>query len=94
MLTDENRAYLRALQDLAASRGQQLSQLALAWALRDPRVTSVLVGVSSVAQLEQNVAALDHPGFSPRSWPRSTKGRPPPASTSGATRTRVEPVLG
>ncbi|HEY6622337.1 MAG TPA: L-glyceraldehyde 3-phosphate reductase [Acidimicrobiales bacterium] len=74
MLTDENRAYLRALQDLAASRGQQLSQLALAWALRDPRVTSVLVGVSSVAQLEQNVAALDHPGFSPEELAKIDEG--------------------
>jgi L-glyceraldehyde 3-phosphate reductase len=74
MLSEENRAYLRALSDLAASRGQQLSQLALAWVLRDPRVTSVLVGVSSVAQLEQNVAALDHLGFSPEELARIDEG--------------------
>ncbi len=48
----------RALNDIAASRGQSLAQLALSWILRRPQVTSVLVGVSSVAQLEQNVAAL------------------------------------
>lgn len=48
----------RALNDIAASRGQSLAQLALSWILRQPQVTSVLVGVSSVAQLEQNVAAL------------------------------------
>ena len=45
------------------TRGQSLAQLAIAWALRDPRVTSVLIGASSVAQLEQNVAALDHLDF-------------------------------
>ncbi len=74
MLSEENRTYLRALSDLAASRDQQLSQLALAWALRDPRVTSVLVGVSSVAQLEENVAALDHLGFSPEELAKIDEG--------------------
>jgi L-glyceraldehyde 3-phosphate reductase len=57
-ITDELRARLRALSGLAADRGQTLAQLALAWVLRDPRVTSALVGASSVAQLEDNVAAL------------------------------------
>jgi L-glyceraldehyde 3-phosphate reductase len=64
MLTDENMQRVRALNDIAKRRGQTLSQLALAWALRDPRLTSVLVGVSSVAQLENNVAALGNLDFS------------------------------
>jgi L-glyceraldehyde 3-phosphate reductase len=51
---------LRALNDLAARRGQSLAQLALAWALRDERVTSLVIGASSVEQLEQNVEALDN----------------------------------
>ncbi|WP_226654163.1 L-glyceraldehyde 3-phosphate reductase [Leifsonia sp. LS1] len=58
-LTDEAIGRLRALNDIAASRGQTLAQLALAWALRDDRVTSLVIGASSVAQLEQNVGALD-----------------------------------
>jgi L-glyceraldehyde 3-phosphate reductase len=64
MLSDANLAHVRELNGIAQRRGQTLAQMALAWALRDPRVTSVLVGASSVAQLEQNVAALDHLGFS------------------------------
>src|SRR5215208_1882458 len=55
---------VRALNDLAGRRGQSLAQMAIAWTLRDPRVTSALVGASSVAQLEQNVAALEQPRFS------------------------------
>jgi L-glyceraldehyde 3-phosphate reductase len=58
-LTDENLERIRALNEIASNRGQSLAQLALAWTLRDPRVTSTLVGASSVRQLEQNVAALD-----------------------------------
>ncbi|MFC6093834.1 L-glyceraldehyde 3-phosphate reductase [Saccharothrix lopnurensis] len=61
LLTEANLAHVRALAEVAAGRGQTLAQLALTWALRDPRVTSVLVGASSVAQLEDNVAALDGP---------------------------------
>jgi L-glyceraldehyde 3-phosphate reductase len=64
MLSEANLAHVRALNGLAERRGQTLAQMALAWALRDPRVTSVLVGASSVTQLEQNVAALEHLGFS------------------------------
>jgi L-glyceraldehyde 3-phosphate reductase len=60
MLSDENLARVRALNEIAKARGQSLAQLALAWALRDSRVTSVLVGASSVEQLETNVAAVDH----------------------------------
>ena len=64
MLNDQNLGRIRALNDTALGRGQSLAQMAIAWALRDPRVTSVLIGASSVAQLEQNVAALDSPDFS------------------------------
>jgi L-glyceraldehyde 3-phosphate reductase len=52
---------VRALNDVAAERGQSLAQLALSWVLRDERVTSALIGASSVAQLEDNVAALTAP---------------------------------
>jgi L-glyceraldehyde 3-phosphate reductase len=58
MLNEENLAHVRALNDLARRRGQTLAQMALAWTLRDPRVTSTLIGASSIEQLEQNVAAL------------------------------------
>jgi L-glyceraldehyde 3-phosphate reductase len=64
LLSDENLARVRALNDIAARRGQSLAQLAIAWALRDPRVSSALVGASSAAQLEQNVAALANLDFS------------------------------
>jgi L-glyceraldehyde 3-phosphate reductase len=64
MLSEANLAHVRALTAIAERRGQKLAQMALAWALRDSRVTSVLVGASSVTQLEQNVAALDHLDFS------------------------------
>jgi L-glyceraldehyde 3-phosphate reductase len=63
MLNDENLARIRALNDIALGRRQSLAQMAIAWALRDPRVTSVLIGASSVDQLEQNVAALDNLEF-------------------------------
>ena len=58
MLSEENLARVRGLAEVATARGQTLAQLALAWVLRDPRVSSALIGASSVAQLEQNVAAL------------------------------------
>jgi L-glyceraldehyde 3-phosphate reductase len=60
LLTDEALAHVRRLNQIAGERGQSLAQLALAWVLRDPRVTSVLIGASSVRQLEANVAALDN----------------------------------
>jgi L-glyceraldehyde 3-phosphate reductase len=63
MLTDQNMKHIRALNDMARRRGQTLAQMALAWAMRDPRVTSVLVGASRVAQLEQYVGALANTGF-------------------------------
>jgi L-glyceraldehyde 3-phosphate reductase len=63
LLTEEALARIRALNELAQRRGQTLAQMAVAWTLRDPRVTSALVGVSSVDQLEANVAALDRLDF-------------------------------
>ena len=59
LLTAETLEKIQRLNDIAQTRGQTLAQMALAWALRDPRVTSALVGASSVEQLEANVAALD-----------------------------------
>jgi L-glyceraldehyde 3-phosphate reductase len=64
LLTDEALEKIRALNEIAKRRGQSLAQMAIAWALRDPRVTSALVGASSVEQLEANVAALQNLGFS------------------------------
>ena len=64
LLTDEALAKIRALNELAAARGQTLAQMALAWTLRDPRVTSTLVGASSVPQLEDNVGAIERLDFS------------------------------
>ena len=65
MLTPENLAHVKGLNEIAKRRGQSLAQMAIAWVLRDPRITSALLGASSVAQLEQNVAALDHLDFEP-----------------------------
>jgi L-glyceraldehyde 3-phosphate reductase len=62
-VTPEKLATVRALATLARARNQSMAQLALAWVLRQPGMTSVLVGASSVRQLEDNVAALDHLGF-------------------------------
>jgi L-glyceraldehyde 3-phosphate reductase len=59
LLTDDALEKIRALNEVAAGRGQSLAQMALAWVLRDERVTSALIGASSVDQLEDNVAALD-----------------------------------
>jgi L-glyceraldehyde 3-phosphate reductase len=64
MLSEENLAKVRALNEIAARRDQTLAQMALAWTLRNPRVTSTLIGAGSVAQLDQNVAALRHRDFS------------------------------
>jgi L-glyceraldehyde 3-phosphate reductase len=65
LLSEQNLTHVRALAAMAASRGQSLAQLALAWTLRDPRVTTTLIGASSVAQLEDNVAALGMLDFTP-----------------------------
>ena len=64
LLTDESLEKIRALNEIARGRGQSLAQIALAWTLRDPRVTSALIGASSVRQLEDNVAALERLEFS------------------------------
>ena len=63
LITDDVLEKIRALNEIAAARGQTLAQLALAWTLRDPRVTSALIGASSVSQLEANVATLDRLDF-------------------------------
>jgi L-glyceraldehyde 3-phosphate reductase len=63
LITDQALTHVRALGELAAERGQSLAQMALAWGLRDERVTSVLIGASSVGQLEQNVGALERLDF-------------------------------
>jgi L-glyceraldehyde 3-phosphate reductase len=63
-LTERTLAHIRSLGEVAAARGQSMAQLALSWALRDPRMTSVVTGASSVAQLEENLAAAGHTQFS------------------------------
>jgi L-glyceraldehyde 3-phosphate reductase len=64
LLSAENLDKIRALDAIAGRRGQSLAQMAIAWVLRDPRMTSTVLGASSVAQLETNVAALDNTSFS------------------------------
>jgi L-glyceraldehyde 3-phosphate reductase len=63
LLSDEALARVRALNEIAARRGQSLAQMAIAWVLRDARVSSALIGASSVTQLEQNLAALEKLDF-------------------------------
>ena len=63
LLTDENLARIGALREIARERGQTLAQMALAWTLRDSRMTSTLAGASSLEQLESNVAALSNVSF-------------------------------
>jgi L-glyceraldehyde 3-phosphate reductase len=65
LLSDEALGHVRALDGIARGRGQSLAQMALAWALRDRRMTAVLIGASSVGQLEQNLAALENLEFAP-----------------------------
>src|SRR5690606_34109060 len=60
-LAEATMGHVRRLHEIARARGQQLAQLALQWAARDPRVTSVLIGASSVAQLDTNLDALSFP---------------------------------
>jgi L-glyceraldehyde 3-phosphate reductase len=64
-LSDKTLAHVRALNDIAAARGQTLAQMAISWVLRDQRVTSALVGASSVSQLEENLAAAGKTAFTP-----------------------------
>jgi L-glyceraldehyde 3-phosphate reductase len=65
LLSEDNLARVRALNEIAGRRGQTLAQLALSWVLRDPRITSSLIGVSSVGQLDANVASLERLDFDP-----------------------------
>jgi L-glyceraldehyde 3-phosphate reductase len=65
LLNEQTLAKVRALNELASKRGQSLAQMALAWTLRDDRITSTLIGASSVKQLEENVRALDRLDFTP-----------------------------
>jgi len=62
-LSEDNLAHTRKLNELATARGQTLAQMAISWVLRDPRMTSALIGASSVAQLEENLKAIDGPPF-------------------------------
>ena len=64
-LSEANLARIRALNDIAKGRGQTLAQMAIAWVLRDPKVTSALIGARTVAQLEDSLAAVNNLGFSP-----------------------------
>ncbi|MGZ4741036.1 MAG: aldo/keto reductase, partial [Ilumatobacteraceae bacterium] len=63
-ITDDRLGRVRSLNEMAARRGQLLAQLALVWALRDPRMTSLVIGAISVKQLDQNVAALKYMSLS------------------------------
>jgi L-glyceraldehyde 3-phosphate reductase len=65
LLSAANLANARALREIARGRGQTLAQMAIAWIVRDPRVASALIGASSVAQLDDNLLALDHLEFTP-----------------------------
>ncbi|HEY8868342.1 MAG TPA: L-glyceraldehyde 3-phosphate reductase [Candidatus Limnocylindrales bacterium] len=65
LLSSSNLANARGLREIARGRGQTLAEMAIAWTLRDPRVASAVVGASSVAQLDDNLAALDHLAFTP-----------------------------
>jgi L-glyceraldehyde 3-phosphate reductase len=64
MLTEDRLDHVRALNEIAGGRGQTLAQMAVAWVLRDPRVTSALVGASSVGQLDDTLGALERLDFS------------------------------
>ena len=65
LLTEEALAKVQALNEIAARRGETLAQMAIGWTLRDPRMTSTVVGASSVEQLEENVRALERLDFEP-----------------------------
>jgi L-glyceraldehyde 3-phosphate reductase len=64
MITEQSLTHIRALNEIAEQRGQSLAQMALAWTLHDPRITSTLIGASSVAQLDENLGALGNLDFS------------------------------
>ena len=91
-LSEKTLAHVRALNEIAAARGQTLAQMAVSWVLRDPRVTSALVGASSVGQLEENLAAPARRRSPPGRSPRSTATRWRRASTSGPRAAPTEAV--
>ena len=95
MLTEERLGHVRSLNDIAQRRGQTLAQMAVAWVLRDPRVTSALIGASSVEQLDDTLGALDGLDFSERrADARSTSTPSTPGSTSGSRpRTREKAAV-
>jgi L-glyceraldehyde 3-phosphate reductase len=66
LLSPDNIKHIRALDRIATKRGQTLAQMAIAWTLRDPRVTSALIGASSVQQLSDSLGALDNLAFDDR----------------------------
>jgi muconolactone delta-isomerase len=76
LLTEETMEKVRALNAIAERRGQSLAQMAIAWTLRDQRVTSALIGASSVEQLEDSLAALDRLDFSEDELAEMTGSRP------------------
>ena len=87
MLSEENLARVRALDEIARRRGQSLAQMAYAWVLRDPRVTTTLIGASSPEQVRENVGRARRTSRSPpTSSPRSTVTRSRAASTCGRSR--------
>ena len=91
LLTDGSLDKIRALNEIASGRGQTLAQMALAWTLRDARVTSALIGASSVEQLEENARRGASGSTSPTtSSPRSTGTRRTAASTSGRSRAAAD----
>lgn len=73
LITEDRISHIRSLASIAKERGQSLAQMALAWVLRDPRVTSALIGASSAAQIEENVAALNNCTFSEEELARIDK---------------------
>jgi L-glyceraldehyde 3-phosphate reductase len=73
MLNEANLNTVRSLRDIAHERGQRMSQLAISWALRNPAVTTVLLGASSVAQLDENLDALNNLDFTAEELARIDK---------------------
>ena len=93
-ISEENMARIRALNEIAQQRGQALAQMALAWVLRDPRVTSALIGASCVSSSRPTSPRWTTSSSPTRSWPRSTGRRSTPASTSGGVLARMKPPRG
>ena len=92
LLTEEKLDKVRALNEIAQGRGQSLAQMAIAWVLRDPRVTSALIGARTVAQLDDSLGALDNLDFTDDELAEIDKHAVEPASTSGPPRARTKPA--